>query len=614
MRFPTAFFLCLLSGVLFALAFPPFDWFFSLFCAPIPAFCALWSYKPTSDKPIKRALSRLSLGLGIGLTYYGISFWWIHEVSTLGYFPVVLYLSLYPALWALLVGGPFAPKSPAFPVKKEEAPSSAKKKQTSSPLAPYKIWSYADMRQSLWASLLAAALWVVLEWLRSLGPFAFTWNNLALGLPLSYQQLGEYIGATGLTFLPIFVGGILWSAGRRVFISITQSGKRVPQWDFLFTMSALCLLFVWGVYKTQPDSTLKKTFPLTVLLIQQNTPLKDKWNPALKNTLLHGYLNATQKALQKNEGSLGNAIESSLSGQQITRLQEPDWIIYPESSFPWPLYYNHGRRLSGEEQPNEMWLEDFWAMVKSYQEKPVTLISGMDEAFFESPKPRPTRLHNSLFAYKEKEAAQFFRKSHLVPFGEYIPLRKSLPILEKAFEYSSGMPMGADYSAGTKTSPLTLKAQNTLISVIPTICFEDTLPSQVRRFVRTEHPQVILNLTNDGWFNESAASAQHFANAKMRAIETRRPLIRAANTGISAFVNEQGVSSSPFSPEQGALEIRDSKTGSSFIQGSLLATIPLALNPPMTLYAQWGDWFALQALFLVLFALFLPFLRRKKQS
>jgi apolipoprotein N-acyltransferase len=99
---------------------------------------------------------------------------------------------------------------------------------------------------------------------------------------------------------------------------------------------------------------------------------------------------------------------------------------------------------------------------------------------------------------------------------------------------------------------------------------------------------MIVNVTNDGWFKESPGAAQHFANARFRAIELRRPMLRCANTGVSAAVTATGVTIHPDGSGK-RQELRDGN-GSHFTRGHLLAEIDIPKNPPLTLYAVIGDW------------------------
>ena len=164
-----------------------------------------------------------------------------------------------------------------------------------------------------------------------------------------------------------------------------------------------------------------------------------------------------------------------------------------------------------------------------------------------------------------------------MPFGEYLPLRPVLgPLLEGV--------LPSDFDHGDQTEPLKLARPD--VQIIPLICFEDTLGRVARQFV-SEAPQLIVNITNDGWFLHSAETEQHTANAIFRAIELRRPMVRACNTGVTCVIDDKGRITSA---------LRDPETGSTFIEGVLPATIPVAKHPPLTLYARWGDWFAMLSL------------------
>jgi len=170
---------------------------------------------------------------------------------------------------------------------------------------------------------------------------------------------------------------------------------------------------------------------------------------------------------------------------------------------------------------------------------------------------------------------QFHHKYHLVPFGEYLPFREIPP-----FSFLKGVLPG-DFRPGTKTEPLLLAKPK--VQIIPLICFEDTVGRVARLFVRPE-PQMIVNVTNDGWFLQSEQTAVHLANAKFRAIELRRPMVRATNTGISCFIDTLGKVTSTFA---------DPETGNTFLEGCLPGEVLVPIQGEMTIYARHGDWFAL---------------------
>ena len=599
-----SFLLSALAGVLLFLAFPPADQGFFVWVGLVPLFAVLWrGPRPSGWKDhAKNAFC----GYVCGLFFYGLSFWWINEVSTLGYIPFTLYLSLFPAAWAWLAGGPLRPERTPY----EPSGNAPVKTQVA-------LWSYKDMGRTLLAANFCACAWVVIEWLRGYGQISFGWNPLGVALDPVLAQTAEWIGAVGLSFFPVLVSAILWSSGSRVVATISRSGKRTAQWDFLAAMSMILLLFLWGTWRSariNADSakqTGKDNVPLRVLLVQENTPQFIPWPQERRQAHLQTYLSDTKNAIQELQKK---SLEESMKTGQPARLRKPDWIIWPESAMTWPLYQIENRPLP-REQPLLSFHANSWVPF-SREEGPFTLFAGVDE-FFYSPDNlgKPSRLYNTVRYFTDDfdKGSRAYRKKHLVPFGEYIPLRESLPILEKAFAFSAGISMGSNFQAGTSTKPLKVQAGRETISVIPSICFEDTLPGLTRSFIDTESPQVILNITNDGWFNKSWAAEQHFRNARLRAIELRRPLIRAANTGVTSVIGEDGRTFSPKYGEEGIRELRDAE-GKTFHKGYLYATLDLPRSPVWTLYARLGDWFVLQCSLLVLFALIRPYLRRTQRG
>ncbi|MCA9113995.1 MAG: apolipoprotein N-acyltransferase, partial [Planctomycetaceae bacterium] len=192
-----------------------------------------------------------------------------------------------------------------------------------------------------------------------------------------------------------------------------------------------------------------------------------------------------------------------------------------------------------------------------------------------------------------------FDKMHRVVFGEYVPLRSVLPFLQSLTPYNS-----AGIDAGT--SPKIFDSGG--YRYAPLICFEDTIPRLVRQIVNfepqdAEKPDVLVNLTNDSWFHGSSELDQHLITAAFRCVETRRPMVRAVNGGISAVIDGDGAILEPEKlidrdaaerAEMGLLprtSMRDETTGEFHRQfnGVLIRTVPL--DPRTSLYVRWGDWF-----------------------
>jgi apolipoprotein N-acyltransferase len=159
-----------------------------------------------------------------------------------------------------------------------------------------------------------------------------------------------------------------------------------------------------------------------------------------------------------------------------------------------------------------------------------------------------------------------YHKIHLVPFGEYVPLRKIVPFFKWLTPITDSFECGREF---------TLFQLNELrFGVV--ICFEDTVPEVYRYFIRSG-ADFMVNLTNDAWFKDSPAAEMHLANAVFRCAETRRPLVRCTNNGVTCVVDEFGF-------------VRSNMRLTPFADGSLVCTLLVPHNPGMTFYAEHGDW------------------------
>ena len=175
---------------------------------------------------------------------------------------------------------------------------------------------------------------------------------------------------------------------------------------------------------------------------------------------------------------------------------------------------------------------------------------------------------------------QVYRKIHLVPFGEYVPLRHSFPL----FAAVAGRWVPGDFAVGKEYTRFSLTTAD--VRVAPLICFEDTIGELVRRFVLPLGSErgagLLVNMTNDGWFLYSAGSRQHLANAIFRCVEVRRPMVRAANTGVTCFINEFGR----------VTQMLQDVQGWPFGQGILIDDVKVPTDNVLTFYARHGELFA----------------------
>ncbi|MEG2969898.1 MAG: apolipoprotein N-acyltransferase [Akkermansia sp.] len=566
--------LCLLGGGMMASAFPPLDLDMFVWIGLIPLLTALWTGSQRRGK--KGFFIYVLMGWVFGFIYYGCSFWWVNEVmASCGWIPPILmagYLAIYPALWAGVMGVWLRPKF-------ETAPAYHKERDVRMGL--WRKWCFRDMRTTLMAIISGAGLWVCMEWFRGWGLTGFSWNSLGVALynGLSLAQWAEFIGVAGLAFIPAMVNISLWCVGRRLGTMLLIEGRRTVPWDFFCMVFVLMSLFLGGVLLSSSYASNERTLP--VLALQQNYTQDYKWNPQYAADIYLDTAQSTLKAcLELQEKSINRASETG-----VCQLDLPTWVIWPESSFPTSTMYSfESGELSVQDQNNTVFLGTggYINEVREACSGDFVLLTGCDEMYWKKDKT-VGKMYNTLSVFSGDFSTKMsYDKIHLVPFGEYIPLRRVFPFLEKAFAFFGGMSMGNDFTPGDSFEPLEVPfapRSEVKVGVIPAICFEDTVGGQLRKFVRPTS-QVIVNVTNDGWFNESWANEQHCRNAAFRCIELRRSMIRAANTGVTAAI----------APNGAVIQSLRNEWGSPFVKGYIFARLPLP-SGKMTLYALAGDWF-----------------------
>jgi apolipoprotein N-acyltransferase len=305
------------------------------------------------------------------------------------------------------------------------------------------------------------------------------------------------------------------------------------------TAAVLLVIAGYGIIRLREKPG--DTIPLTTVMVQQNVPQAVKWAGAKTTELYQQLADLTRLNAEKRDGS-----------------PSVDLVIWPESAVPVPLFAHadHPQYFNGI-----LSLGDF------------SLLTGA-----EIQEPNEPMYTSAVLMRGTFENQQHYHKVHLVPFGEFLPFRDTFP-----FSLLKGVLPG-DFVPGESTEPLYL--EKSAVGIIPLICFEDTVGRLARKFVRDE-PQLIVNLTNDGWFLQSAETEIHTANSIFRAIELRRPMARAANTGITCVIDDRG---------RMIAKLKDPATGDTFIEGVLQSEINIPKNPPLTLYARFGDWFSVTML------------------
>ncbi|MGA0845112.1 MAG: apolipoprotein N-acyltransferase, partial [Luteolibacter sp.] len=517
---------------------------------------------------------------------FAAQFWWLGIVSPVGVVVLPLYLGLFWGLfgaYAASWGNPWR-----------------------SPICADAGWGAC--RHSLLHAMALAAIWAGTEWLRGWLFTGFGWNPLGVAFHESrvIAQAADLFGVSGLSMLLIFFQATLLQAGRRVALG-ARDGTRRARHDFLIASAVVFAAMIYGLIRIASESRLE-SIRLRAMLVQINIP-QDAARVLWEATKVHmAYEEETLAGLEKLGDADAARLQESIKKQDSGELsiRWPDWVIWPESALT-------GRFLRAADGSWATWLENVETISRVRKAGPFTLIQGTNEleAVQEEDDMMSVmpggRAWNSLAVLDPQDELQTYRKRHLVIFGETIPFVDSLPWLKKLYEQQAGIEYGGSFTPGESAEPIIIEtAAGEKIGAIPTICFEDTVGRLTRRSLRAG-PQVIVNVTNDGWFKESPAAAQHFANARFRAIELRRPMLRSANNGVSAAVDSTG---SIDHPDTGKAQMIVDSHGSHFTRGSLLTETNVPINPSFSLYGLLGD--AAIQLFALL-ALIVPIFRSWRQ-
>jgi apolipoprotein N-acyltransferase len=538
------------SGLLYAFCFAPFNLSWLCWIALTPLIAAIWFFP--NEKLRHSWIRSLALGYVAGLTFFWVAFSWLTTVTVLGWFVLEFYLAIYVAAWAWVCGllRPRELRPRSAPTKWDQMLSNAR----AAAAPPRSVWTRST--NNLLLALCLAAAWVTLEWLRGWIFSGFGWNGLGVALHANWPliQIAEFTGVAGLSFIVAFTNVVLVTTVYRLIIEAHTHAPR-PHFDLTLTMAAIVGVLTFGLRATQLQTPAK---PLRVAAVQANIPQTQKFDPQFTRKIFDQFTRLSQIALRSNP--------------------PPDLLIWPESSTPGPV-------LADEESHN--FVMDLAASAESD-----LLLGTIDE-------PDRDVYNAALLISDGGERVQVYRKVHLVPFGEYVPGRYQVPLLARIV----GDQVPGDFKPGTEYTVFTLTNSN--VQVAPLICFEDTIGELVRRFVLpTENnpgANLLVDITNDAWFLRSAGSHQHLANAKFRCVETRRPMVRAANTGVTCFINEFGR----------VTQVLHDENGSTFTEGVLTGDIKVPTEHDLTFYTRNGEIFAKSCAALTVVALLTVFAIRR---
>ncbi|MFH0855893.1 MAG: apolipoprotein N-acyltransferase [Candidatus Omnitrophota bacterium] len=544
-------FLSILSGAILALPFNnPRLWILAWF-AFIPLFLSL------NNKTLKQSFL---LSFATGATFWAGSIFWLVNVTLVGTILLILYLALYFGAFGLIIR----------PQTKRSQP---------------------------YVFLFVPSVWVMLEYARSHLLTGFPWSLLGYSqyLNLPVIQIADITGVWGVSFLVMFMN----AAGVEIIHSLKARLNRRLKAAVILVILIFSLVLSYGYFRLGVFNNPEKSRQLRITLIQGDIPQELKWEPGSREFVMERYLKLTSEALK----------------------DAPDLIVWPEAALPVvlgdePVYYK--RLLSYAN-----------TIARPILFGAVTYSNG---AYYNS----------ALLLSGEGRLVDQYDKVHLVPFGEYIPFRKAFTFLETIAPIGD-ISRGTDYTIfdiSTASRPrLERRARNEAfpidtgpaLAAIPgrpdtpvmssadskqarvsgrvdlqhrfgvLICFEDVFPGLSRRFIK-EGAGFLINITNDAWFGKTSEASQHMAASVFRAVENRINLVRAANTGISGFIDPRGKALSLVS---------DAAGNNIFIPGYLTQNIYLNAQP--TFYGHYGDLLVILCLICVVYILVLARKQKPKK-
>jgi apolipoprotein N-acyltransferase len=384
-----------------------------------------------------------------------------------------------------------------------------------------------------WTIWLLPSLWVTLEWVRGHFLSGFPWGSAGYALIgfIPGVQVASLAGVYGVSFLVILVNVLLggWILrllrGRRIFLARDVA-------PIVMIGAALG----WGLAQLRNSPARGEVTRLGI--VQANIPQDQKWSAASARSILETHERMTEQC-----AAAGAAL-----------------VLWPESSSPFPITLAPAAQAGGI-RPNAMYRERLESLAKRLG---IEILFGTADYRVEGGEVRP--VNAAALVRSDGTWGETYAKMHLVPFGEYVPLGALLSFVNRLAQGAIG-----DFVPGKKA----VVVQAGPLKLGTAICYEMIFPELVRRFA-ANGATVLVNLTNDAWFGTSSGPYQHFQMVRMRAVENRRYVVRAANTGVSAVVDPAG-----------------RVAVSTPLQAQRVLSGEVRSRSESTFYVRHGDWFAI---------------------
>jgi apolipoprotein N-acyltransferase len=552
--------LVVLSGVLSIFIFPSYDVELLAWVAFVPLFTAI------EQENLKNAFW---LGWGAGVIHFlGTLYWVIVAMVVYGDLPriaggavlllMAAYLSLYLGSFCMII-------------------------------------RYMQQKTALPLIITAPVVWVGLEYLRSFFLLGFPWNLLGYSQFLTpyVTQIADITGVYGISFLIILVNGCVYTC------LSAQTSWRTKVKTLVSTLCCAVLCVGYSLFILPSKEFAKTGNPehegssqmVRVAVIQGNIDQRVKWNPDYRQQILDTYIRLSEATLDKHpeliiwpETAVPFVFQYkphySYRSQLIDAIQKFDtYLLFggQDISLAFRLTKKSLENLRNEGIPGEI-LEGLQSLKDQEITGENTFLDAVEKLIGREQTlnykerilkhaltPKGYNSFNSAFFLSpEGRLLAKYDKIHLVPFGEYVPFKKILFFIDKFVTAIGEVQPGEAYEV--------MMFHEKSFSTV--ICFEIIFPDLVRKFVDRD-AQFLVTITNDAWYGKSAAPYQHFAMATFRAIENRASIARAANTGISGFIDPYG---------------RIIEQSEIFVEDGLVQDIPLRWRT--TFYTRYGDVFA----------------------
>lgn len=399
--------------------------------------------------------------------------------------------------------------------------------------------------------------WVIIEWTRTWLLGGFPWLPLAASQwqRTSILQIAAFTGSYGISFVLVAVNIGFAAYAHRLFREEASGFNKRSQEFFL---AVFLLMACLAVHFQEAFARLRYSVPLArVAFVQPDIPQALKWDTAKVPEIVQVLQQTTRAAA-------------------ATR---PEVILWPEASTPWSV----------NTDPTVKSLVESLA-----REARTPLVLG--SIAIENAGKRDEQWLNGAFVVNPVTGLQsgYYAKRHLVPFGEYVPLRPLLGWIRKF------VPIGDDFTSGVSAAPLEVTLPGDPVLFGPLICYEDIFPQMARESV-LGGAHTLAVMTNNAWFGQGGAAYQHASHSVLRAVEFRRPVLRCGNAGWSGWIDEFGSIRAVLTKSaDGNIQTdpRAAEEGTIYFRGAAAQNVTRDSRwiTAQTFYARHGDWFVLFSL------------------